>query len=161
MEMLVNGVSARKVDRIARICRDLDPVVTAWRIHPLAAARYPVLLVDALGIKIRQGGHVRAQSGLVVTGVTATGYREILAREVGDSESATTWGAAFAGLKARGLTGVHLVVSARHAGLMATIAQHFQEATWQRCQTHCPPNILTEAPKAQRAAVGRALWGGG
>ena len=173
MEMVVNGVSTRKVDRIAqelcgtrisamqvsRICRDWDPVVTAWRTRSLAEARYPVLLVDALRLKIREGGHVRAQSGLVVTGVTATGYREILAREVGDSESAATWGAPFAGLKARGLTGVDLVVSDHHAGLMAAMAQHFPGATWPRCQTHFPRNILTAAPKAQQAALGRALRG--
>lgn len=118
-----------------------------------------MLLVDALRLTMREGGPIRAQSGLVVTGVTAAGYREILALEVGDSESAATWGATFAGLKARGLTGVDLVVSDHHAGLMAAIAQPCQGATWQRCQTHFTRNIVTAAPKAQQAGLGRALRG--
>ena len=173
MEMVVTGVSTRKVQRIttelcgtrisamqvSRICQGLDSVVTAWRTRSLAETHYPVRLVDALRLKIREGGHVRAKSGLVVTGVTAEGYREILALEIGDSEAHATWGATFAGRKARGLTGVDLVVSDQHAGLVAAIAQHFQGATWQRCQTHFTRNILTAAPKAQQPALGRALRG--
>jgi putative transposase len=125
MARVVTGVSPRQGPRItaelcgtrisamqvSRICQGLDPVVTAGRTRSWAETRYPVLRVDAWRLKIREGGHVRATSGLVVTGVTAEGYREILARAIGDREAPAPWGATLAGLKARGLTGVDWVGS--------------------------------------------------
>lgn len=108
MEMVVYGVSTRKVRRIttevcgtrisamhvSRLPAGLDPVGTAWRTRPLDETRCPVLLVGALQLKIREDRHVRAKSGPVMTGGGAAGgYREILALEIGDSESQATWGA--------------------------------------------------------------------
>lgn len=54
----------------------------AWRTRALAAAHYPVLRVDALRLKIRDGGHVRGQSGFVVTG----GHRPGVPRDLGTGD---------------------------------------------------------------------------
>jgi len=66
---------------------------------------------------------------------------------VGDSESEERWGEFFSWLKQRGLHGVDLLVSDHNKGLICAIRQHFQEATWQRCQTHFMRNILDKTPK--------------
>ena len=130
MEMVVNGVSTRKVARITEelcgtsfakstvsdLCRALDPLVTAWNERDLSGQRYPFVLVDALVVKVREGGRVRAVSALVATGVNEHGYREILGLQVGDSESERAWLEFFTWLKERGLSGVDLVVSAHHGG---------------------------------------------
>lgn len=162
MEMVVNGVSTRKVQRITEelcgtsfskstvsaLCQRLDPLVAAWNERDLSQQRYPFLIVDAVVIKVRQAGQVRAQSMLIVTGVNADGYREVLGLQVGDSETEQSWRALFAWLKERGLQGVDLVVSDDHGGLVNAIQTQFQGASWQRCQTHFSRNILARCPKA-------------
>lgn len=162
LEMVVNGVSTRKVARITEelcgrefakstvsdLCKSLDPLVEAWNGRELGDTRYPFVLVDALVIKVREGGRVRARSALVATGVNADGYREILGLQLGDSESERSWGDFFVWLKGRGLHGVDLVVSDHHGGLVNAVRIHFQGATWQRCQMHLSANISDAAPKA-------------
>jgi len=162
MEMVVNGVSTRKVARITEelcgtsfakstvsdLCKALDPLVTAWNERDLSAQRYPFVLVDALVVKVREEGRVRAVSALVATGVNEAGYREVLGLRVGDSESERTWQDFFTWLKGRGLGGVDLVVSDHHGGLVKAVEVQFQGASWQRCQTHLSANIADATPKA-------------
>jgi transposase-like protein len=73
---------------------------------------------------------------VVATGVTAGGGREVLGCEVGDSEDGAFWTAFLRGLRARGLSGVQLVVSDHHLGLKAAISSVFIGAAWQRCRVH-------------------------
>ncbi len=167
MEMVVNGVSTRKVARITEelcgtsfakstvsdLCKALDPVVTAWNDRDLSAQRFPFVLVDALVVKVREDGRVRAVSALVATGVNEQGYREVLGLRVGDSESERTWQDFFTWLNSRGLSGVDLVVSDHHGGLVKAVQIQFQGATWQRCQTHLSANIADATPKALQAEV--------
>jgi putative transposase len=162
MEMVVNGVSTRKVATITEelcgrefakstvsdLCKGLDPLVEAWNGRDLSGTRYPFVVVDALVIKVREGGRVRARSTLIATGVNAAGYREILGLLLGDSESERSWSDFFAWLKGRGLGGVDLVVSDHHGGLVNAVRLQFQGATWQRCQTHLSANIADATPKA-------------
>jgi putative transposase len=164
LEMVVNGVSTRKVTQITEelcgtsfskstvsaLCAQLDPVVLAWNERPLGEPAFPFVLVDALVLKVRDGERVRALAGLLAIGINAAGYREILGLQLGDSESEASWSSFLGGLKRRGLSGVDLVVSDAHGGLVNAIARHFQGATWQRCQTHLTRDVLEAAPKALR-----------
>lgn len=167
MEMVVNGVSTRKVARITEelcgtsfakstvsdLCKALDPLVSAWNERELGGQRYPFVLVDALVVKVREGGQVRAVSALVATGVNEQGYREILGLRVGDSESERSWIDFFTWLKRRGLKGVDLVVSDHHGGLVHAVQVQFQGVSWQRCQTHLSANIADATPKALQGEV--------
>jgi putative transposase len=171
MEMVVNGVSTRKVAQITEelcgkafskstvsdLCQGLDPLVSAWNERSLAEQRYPFVLVDALVLKIREGGRVRARSALLAIGVNAAGYREILGLQLGDSESERSWMEYFVWLKGRGLAGVDLVVSDAHGGLVNAVRLHFQGATWQRCQTHLSANISDATPKALQETLHRRV----
>jgi transposase-like protein len=162
MEMVVNGVSTRKVAQITEelcgkefakstvsdLCKGLDPVVHAWNERELSHQCFPFLLVDALVLKGRERGQVRALSALIATGVNAAGYREILGLQLGDSESEASWTSLFTWLKRRGLHGVDLVVSDDHGGLVKAVRVQFQGASGPRCQTHLARNILDAAPKA-------------
>ncbi len=167
MEMVVNGVSTRKVARITEelcgtsfakstvsdLCKGLDPLVTAWNERDLSGQHYPFVLVDALVLKVREGGRVRAVSALLAVGVNDAGYREILGLQLGDSESERSWLNFFIWLKGRGLTGVDLVVSDHHGGLVTAVRLQFQGATWQRCQTHLSANVADATPKALQEEV--------
>ncbi len=101
MEMVVNGVSTRKVEHItyelcgeafskstiSELCKGFDPTINAWNNRPLTETEYPFLIVDALVIKIREDHRVRSRSVLLTIGVNQHGYREILGLQIGDSES--------------------------------------------------------------------------
>lgn len=175
MEMVINGVSTRKVERITQelcgkafkrstvseLCKQLDPLVSAWRNRSLNTHDYPFVLVDAIVIRVRKDGRVRQQSLLIATGVNAIGVREILGFQLGDSESTKTWAEFFIALKHRGLQGVDVVVSDHHAGLVEAIRVHFQGATWQRCQTHFMRNLMDCCPTALTTTLRtkiREIW---
>lgn len=171
MEMVVSGVSTRKVKRIteelcgtsfskstvSELCKQLDPVVQAWNERPLRAKGYPFLLVDALVLKAREQGMVRPRSMMVAVGVNEEGYREILGVRVGDSESEASWTEFLRWLKERGLCGVDVVVSDDHPGLVKAIQKCFQGAMWQRCQTHFARNVLDVCPKALQPKLAARL----
>ena len=162
LEMVINGVSTRKIKRIteklcgtsfskstvSELCKRLDPVVTAWNERDLSEKAYPFVIVDALYLKIRKDVRVVSQSALIALGINEEGYREVLGLKIGDSESEATWSEFFTWLKSRGLRGVELIVSDDHGGLVNAIRRHFQGASWQRCQTHFKRNILDSCPKA-------------
>jgi len=162
MEMVVNGVSTRKVRRITEelcgtsfsrstvstLCRRLDELVTAWNKRDLSGQAFPFVIMDAIYLKARVGGRVVSQSALLALGVDADGHRRILGIKVGDSESEASWSEYLVWLKDRGLRGVELVVSDDHRGLVQAIRRHLQGASWQRCQTHLKRNVLDACPKA-------------
>jgi transposase-like protein len=173
MEMVVQGVSTRKVTKITEelcgteiskstvsaLCGRLDPVVRAWNERPLGETSSPFLIVDALVLKVREDERVRARSALIASAVSAAGYREIVGLMLGDSESEASWGEFFAHLKQRGLRGVDLVVSDHHGGVVEAVKTHFQGASWQRCQTHFTANILSAAPHEVRRELKSHLRG--
>lgn len=170
MEMVINGVSTRKVSAIteqlcgkefskstiSELCKNLDPVVDEFRNRKLDS-KYPFIIVDALYTKVRENGRVRSKGLLLAIGVRDDGHREILGFCVADSESETSWSEFFESLKQRGLVDVDLIVSDNHGGLVNAIKKHFQGATWQRCQTHFSRNVLDKTPKRLQQEIKECL----
>jgi transposase-like protein len=162
MEMVINGVSTRKIKRVTEelcgisfskstvsdLCKALDPVVSSWNERDLSELSYPFVIVDAMYLKIRKGGRVLSQGALIAIAVNEEGYREILGIKIGDSESEATWSEFLTWLKGRGLRGVEMITSDDHGGLVKAIRRHFQGVSWQRCQTHFKRNILDSCPRS-------------
>ena len=90
---------------------------------------------------------------LIATGVNADGHREILGLDVASCEDGAGWLAFLRGLVARGLSGVQLVISDAHPGLVAAIGSALPGASWQRCRTHYLRNLLTRVPKSAQPHV--------
>ena len=172
MEMYVQGVSTRKVaqvteqlcgvrfskSQVSALAGRLDPELTAWRERPLTAPSYPYVWVDARYEHVRIDGRVVSQGVLLVSGLRGDdGRRELLGVAVADTESEATYQDVFRSLKARGLSGVRLVISDDHAGLRQAITRHFQGAGWQRCQVHVARNLLGQVAKTKRAEVAAGL----
>jgi mutator family transposase len=147
MEAYVHGVSTRKVDdlvkalgaasgisksEVSRICAELDRDLDVFRARPLDHVGFPYVFVDATYLKGRVRGRVVSRAVVIATGVTATGDREVLGIDVGDSEDGAFWTAFLKGLRARGLGGVQLVISDHHLGLKTAIGAVFIGAGWQR-----------------------------
>lgn len=168
MEAYLHGVSTRKVDdlvkalgadtgisksEVSRICAGLDATVAAFRDRSLSQIAYPYVFLDATYCKVRIDGRVVSQAVVVAIGITADGHRQVLGFDVGDSETEEFWKAFLRSLKARGLSGVKLVISDAHAGLKAAIAVVVQGAAWQRCRVHFMRNVLTVLPKGRQEMV--------
>ena len=163
----VEGVSTRRVDDVARamglegisksqvsrICGELDEAVAAWRNRPLDAGPYAFVWIDALSMKVREGGRVCNTAVLVATAVNADGHRELLGLEVGAAETGASWTAFLRGLVARGLAGVRMVVSDAHQGLKEAIQAVLEGASWQRCRTHFMRNLLATVPRHAQPMV--------
>ena len=162
MEAYLHGVSTRKVDdlvkalgadsgisksEVSRICADLDEEVGAFRDRPLADQAFPYVSLDATYCKARVNRRVVSQAVVIATAVSADGRGEVLGFDVGDSEDGAFWTAFLRSLKARGLTGVQLVISDAHEGLKAAIASVLIGASWQRCRVHFMRNVLAKVPK--------------
>ena len=80
-------------------------------------------------------------------------HREILGMQIGNSETEASWTEFFKVLKARGLSGMDLIVSDDHKGLVKAVQTCFQGVAWQRCQTHFTKNILDACPKKLQAEM--------
>ncbi len=163
----IEGVSTRRVDdlvksmgidgmsksQVSELAKQLDSRVSEFRNRPLDAGPYTYVWLDALFHKVREGGRVVSVATVIATGVNAEGHREILGMDVFTTEDGAGWVAFLRGLVARGLSGVALVISDAHQGLVNAIAAVLDGACWQRCRTHFMRNLLTRVPKAAQAMV--------
>jgi putative transposase len=177
MEAYVCGVSTRSVDdlvaalgidsgisksEVSRICAGLDEVVTAFRTRRLDHIEFPYVYLDATYLHVRnKTSQVVSMAVVVATGITADGGREVLGLDVGDSEDEVFWRGFLTDLKKRGLTGVKLVISDQHAGLVAALKRSLQGTAHQRCRVHFARNLLALVPKSHTdmvAAVFRTIF---
>ena len=160
------GVSTRRVEKLAdqlgikslsrsqvsEMATHLDAQVTAFRERPLDAGPYTFCWVDALTVKVREDGRVVNVHALIATAVNADGHREILGLDVASGEDGAGWLAFLRGLVARGLSGVQLVISDAHPGLVAAIGAALPGAPWQRCRTHwiCKETTCRSEPRHRK-----------
>jgi transposase-like protein len=149
MERLVEslGITRLSKSQVSEMAKDLDEQVAAFRHRPLDQGPYTFVAADALVLKVREGGRVVNVHALVATGVNADGHREILGLQVTSAEDGAGWLAFFRDLTARGLTGVQLVTSDAHRGLVEAIGAALPGAAWQRCRTHYAANLMAVTPK--------------
>jgi putative transposase len=160
-QMYVQGVSTRKVKAIteelcghsfsasavSEISRCLDEQLEQFASRSLSSEEYPYLILDARYERVREGGVIRSRAVQVAIGINWDGRRCILAVELANRESTTSWREFLLALKQRGLSGVGFVVSDHHEGLRQAIAQVLSEAVWQRCYVHFLRNALDHLPR--------------
>lgn len=159
-EMYIQGVSTRKVKEIteelcghefsastiSRVTEKLDQELERFARRPLEE-EYPYLILDARYEKIRQDGVIASQAVQVAIGINWEGRRCVLAVELANRESVSSWKEFLLGLKQRGLRGVVCVISDDHVGLRKAIPEVLPEASWQRCYVHFLRNTLDHLPR--------------
>jgi len=151
MDKLVQtlGITGLSKSQVSVMAKELDEHVEEFRTRRLEdAGPFTFVAADALVLKVREGGRVVPVHVLVATGVNADGHREILGVQVTSSEDGAGWLAFFRDLIARGLSGVKLVTSDAHAGLVNAVAATIPGAAWQRCRTHYAANLMSATPKS-------------
>ena len=159
-EMYVQGVSTRKVkaiteelcghsfsaSAISSINKRLDTSLAAFARRRLDEP-FAYLILDARYEKVRESGVVVSQAVLIAVGIDWDGRRQILAVEMANRESRTSWKDFLLGLRKRGLHGVEFVVADDHAGLRGAIREVLTEAAFQRCYVHFLRNALDHLPR--------------
>lgn len=163
-EMVTNGVSTRKVKRVAqsmgidrmsasqvsRMCSSLDESVADLRERGLSDVSYPYVWLDATYIKCRDAGRVQSTALVTAIGAGSGGYRRLLGLDAIDTESYDGWRSFLLSLRARGVDGVICVTSDAHEGLKRAIQEVFPGAAWQRCVVHLMRNAAGNAPTRQK-----------
>lgn len=172
MEAYVHGVSTRNVDdlvkalgsdtgisksEVSRICGDLDEQLEVFRTRPLDHTRFPYVYLDATYVKARVDHRIVSQAVVIATGVTQDGGREVLGVMVGDSETEAFWATFLRSLRDRGLSGVRLVISDSHSGLVKAIRKVMLGAAWQRCRVHFVRNVFSVIPKGAAEMVAATI----
>lgn len=161
LEMVVNGVSTRKVTKImeelcgesvsksmvSNLTQKLDPVVNDWANRPLNVMHFRYVYVDAMYIKVREDQKVVSKAVYVALGINNENKREVIGLKVDHAESETSWYEFFESLKSRGLQSPRLVISDAHAGLKAAIPKAFIGTSWQRCTVHMLKNMIDTLPR--------------
>ena len=160
VQMVIAGVSTRKVSKVVEtlcgtsfskstvsaLCKKLDAEIMAFKSRPLNMNDAPFLMVDATYFKAREDHKIVSKAFLVALAITSDGSREIVGFDVFDAEDNYSWQTFFKDLKARGLDGVHMVISDAHKSILRAITKTYPDAAWQRCQVHFICNILDETP---------------
>ena len=165
-EMVVNGVSTRKVAKVVEtlcgetisrsavsdLCKDLDEKVNAFRSRPLER-KYPFLEVDATYFKVRENHRIVSNAFMIAYGINDHGKREIAGFNVYPAETKDSWNDFLSGLKARGLDGVLMITSDSHEGIRNAVSRVYPDVPWQRCQFHFSRNITEKAPKKYQTGL--------
>lgn len=159
-EMVVNGVSTRKVAKVmealcgtsyskstvSEVCKELDQAVNEFRNRRLDKP-YPFVFVDATYLKTRENRRIVSKAFMVAVATNSEGRREIIGFDLYDNESNDAWFMFMESLKKRGLTGLKMITSDAHPGIIYAISKAFPSVAWQRCQTHFSRNIIEKTPK--------------
>lgn len=160
VQMVIAGVSTRKVSKVvetlcgasysksmvSELCKRLDEDIRKFKQQPLDWLDAPFLMVDATYFKAREDHRIVSKAFMTALAVKSDGHREIVGFDVYDTENDYCWKQFLADLKARGLSGIDLLISDAHKSIRKAAAEVFPQAAWQRCQVHFARNILEETP---------------
>jgi transposase-like protein len=152
------GIASLSKSEVSRICAALDAEVDAFRHRSLLGERYPYCWLDATYVKVRDAGRVVSMACLVAIGVATTGERRVLGLELAASnDEGNAWAGFVRGLLERGLTGVRLVTSDAHRGIVEAVHRQLLGAAWQRCRVHATRNALDLVPRGSQDMVAAAI----
>jgi putative transposase len=96
---------------------------------------------------VREGGVVMSQAVLIAIGVDWDGRCQILAVEMANRESRSSWKDFLLSLRRRSLNGVEFVVADDHAGPRSVVREVLAESAFQRCYVHFLRNALDHLPR--------------
>lgn len=152
----VYGDSASK-DLVSRVTDQVTEAMAQWQSRPLDAV-YPVILIDAIMLKVRDG-QVANRPVYVAMGISLDGERDVLGMWLGPSggEGAKHWLSMLTELKNRGVQDVCIVSCDGLKGLPEAINATWPEAVVQTCVVHLVRNSLRYASKKHWAAITRDL----
>src|SRR5829696_5568524 len=130
--------------------------VKVWQNRPLDAL-YPILYLDALQVKVRDGAHVRNKAIYLAIGVNLAGTKEVLGLWVAQAEGAKFWLQIVTELKNRGVEDIFIACVDGLKGFPEAIEAVFPQAQVQLCIVHLVRHSLNYVGWKQRKEVAADL----
>ncbi len=130
--------------------------VTAWQNRPLEPI-YPIIYLDALVVKVREGHQVRNRAAHIAIGVDLDGIKHVLGIWVQATEGAKFWAGVCAELRNRGVQDVLIVCCDGLTGFPEAIEATWSQATVQTCVVHLIRAAMRYVSYADRKQVAAAL----
>ena len=143
-------------ETISKITDQIGEEILIWQQRPLDAL-YPVVYLDALIVKVRDGGHVRNKAAHIAVGVDMDGIKHVLGIWVQATEGAKFWAAVCAELANRGVKDVLIVCCDGLTGFPEAVEATWPEATVQTCVVHLIRAATRFVNYKDRKAVAAAL----
>ncbi len=144
-------------DTISRITDEVLEEVKAWQHRPLDEV-YPIVYVDALVVKVREGSAVRNKAVHLAVGVDLDGVKHVLGIWVEQVEAARHWAQVMAELRNRGLRDILVVCCDGLTGLPEAIGNAYgPKTTVQTCTVHLIRAALRYASYTDRKALAAAM----
>ena len=141
---------------ISRMIDYLRSDVSEWLNRSLKSY-YPIVLVDAIHVKIHRKRSVSTEAFYVVLGVKEDKKREVLGIYSRPTESATGWEDFFRDLKQRGVERIGLLVSDGLTGLEVALSTVYPTTSLQRCVTHLKRNMLSKVRHGDKMELAEDL----
>jgi putative transposase len=145
-------------DLISKITDAVHAEVAEWQSRPLDRV-YPVIFLDALVCKVRDGGSVKNKAAHLAVGVDCEGRKQVLGIWIETTEGAKFWLRVLNELKSRGVEDVLIVVCDGLTGLPEAITTVWPAATVQTCIVHLIRASLRWVNYKDRRRVAAALRG--
>ena len=143
-------------ETISKITDQVCDEVAQWQQRPLDAL-YPVIFLDAIVVKVRDGAHVTNRSAHIAVGVDMDGIKHVLGIWIQTSEGAKFWAGVCADLANRGVRDVLIVCCDGLTGLPEAIEATWRHATVQTCVVHLIRAAMRFVGYQDRKAVAAAL----
>jgi transposase-like protein len=143
-------------ETISKIVDEIGDEVLAWQRRPLEAF-YPVVYLDALVVKVRDGAHVRNKAAHIAVGVDLDGIKHVLGIWVQQTEGAKFWAGVCAELANRGIADVLVVCCDGLTGLPDAIEATWGQAIVQTCVVHLIRAAMRFVAYGDRKPVATAL----
>lgn len=143
-------------DTISTITDEVLDEVKAWQTRPLDEV-YPIIYVDALTVKVRDGAQVRNKACYLVVGVDCDGVKHVLGIWVANTEGAKFWMQVCTELRNRGVRDVLIACCDGLKELPEAIEAVWEHATVQTCVVHLVRAAMKYVSYGDRRAVAAAL----
>jgi putative transposase len=143
-------------DLISRVTDAVMDDVREWQQRPLDDV-YPVVFLDALVLKIREGGSVQRRACYLALGVTVKGERDVLGMWFQETEGAKFWMQVLSELKQRGVSDILLCCVDGLKGFPEAIEAIYPNTVVQTCVVHLIGHSLKYVPRREREQVARDL----
>ncbi|MCA1679013.1 MAG: IS256 family transposase, partial [Actinobacteria bacterium] len=143
-------------DLISRVTDAVMDDVRAWAQRPLEDV-YPVVFLDCLVLKIREGGSVQRRACYLALGVTVDGDRDVLGMWFLETEGAKFWMQVLSDLKQRGVQDILICCVDGLKGFPEAIEAIFPKTVVQTCVVHLIRHSLKYVPRREREQVARDL----
>jgi putative transposase len=143
-------------DLISRVTDAVVEDVREWQQRPLDDV-YPVIFLDALVLKIREGGTVQRRACYLALGVTVEGERDVLGMWFQEAEGAKFWMQVLSELKQRGVQDILVCCVDGLKGFPEAIEAIYPTTTVQTCVVHLIRHSLKYVPRREREQVARDL----